>query len=82
MADSESTTEEEQQLQRQIEGIYLDYQKALENSQAMAPKEINTKKVGSENNEGEIDDDDLDGSYSIFHFERPSHKPINHLIIE
>lgn len=61
MADSESTTEEEQQLQKQLENIYLDYQKTLESSQSMAPKDINTRKIGTANNGDEVDDDDLEG---------------------
>lgn len=61
MADSESTTAEEQQLRKQIENIYLDYQKALESSQSMAPKDINTRKVDTANNGDEIDEDDLEG---------------------
>lgn len=61
MADIETTTAEEQELQKQIENIALEYQKVLESSQSMAPKEINTRKIGTENNGDEINEDDLEG---------------------
>lgn len=65
MADSESIAAEEQSLQKQIENIYLDYQKAVE---SMAPKDINTRKVGTGNNGDDVDDDgDLEGLLHILH---------------
>lgn len=65
MADSETTTAEEHELRKQIENIYLDYQKALDSSQSMAPKEINTRKVDTANNGEEIDEEDLEGLLCI-----------------
>lgn len=67
MADSESTTEEEQQLQKQLQNICLEYQNALKSSQSMAPKDINTRKVGASSNEDEVDDDDLGGKLKTSH---------------
>lgn len=67
MADSESTTTEEQQLQKQIENICLEYEKALERSQSMAPKDLSTRKVGTGDNGDEVDEDDLEGLLYILH---------------
>lgn len=59
MADSESVSEEAQQLQKQLENIYLDYRKTLD--QSMAPKDISTRKVGASGDGGEEDDNELGG---------------------
>lgn len=72
MADSQSTTEEEQQLQKQLENICLEYQNVLKSGQSMAPKDINTRKVGTSGNGDEVDDDDLGGLL----------KTLLHLLIE
>lgn len=57
--DSEQTSEE-LSLQEKLEKICLDYYRLVENSQEMAPKDTNTKKVDL-NAENDIDDDDLEG---------------------
>lgn len=57
--DSEQTSEE-RSLQEKLEKICLDYYRLVENSQEMAPKDTNTKKVDL-NAENDIDDDDLEG---------------------
>lgn len=62
--DSEATElSEEQQLKEQLEKICLDYQQLIKNSNNMAPKDTNTKKIDP-NAENDIDDDDLEGKLS------------------
>lgn len=63
MADRDSEPEhttEEQKLQKQIESIYLDYQKVV-NTETMAPKDANTRKIETNNSDDGIEDDDLEG---------------------
>lgn len=45
MADSQEATEGVQQLQNQIEEIFLEYQKVVAGEEAMAPKEVSKTKV-------------------------------------
>lgn len=61
MADSQETTEGVQQLQSEIEKIFLEYQKVVSAEEAMAPKETTKKKVDGGDGT-EPDEDDLEGA--------------------
>lgn len=58
--DTEQSTEE-QRLKDQLDQISLEYQRLVEKSQEMAPKDTNTKKVDP-NAENTVDDDDFEGT--------------------
>lgn len=58
MANSEPAIDEE--LQKQIERIQLEYQSVLESYESMAPKDINKRKV-NENGTDNVDENELDG---------------------